>query len=170
MISMATNSKVLLTLDDSAASWKAAEYIGDLVRTMPELSICLVHAPDPMPPELQEFRGAEDPQREKVLEYQLKEKQNRWEQKARKAAVPLIDKAQFLLQQAGVAPDRIESRVLVLMHREDLVDEIIKTAREFGCDTIVTGRNAFPWMKELFVDHLGDEISRRAKGITVNVV
>jgi nucleotide-binding universal stress UspA family protein len=167
---MATNRKVLLTLDDSAASWKAAEYVGDLVRTTPELSICLVHAADPMPPELQEFRGAEDPQREKVLEYQLKEKQNRWEREARKAAAPLIGKAQFLLQQAGVAPDRIESRVLVLMHREDLVDEIIKTAREFGCNTIVTGRNAFPWMKELFVDHVGNEISRRAKGITVNVV
>jgi nucleotide-binding universal stress UspA family protein len=167
---MPANSKVLLTLDDSAATWKAAEYVGDLVRTTPELSICLVHAADPMPPELQEFRGAEDPQREKVLEYQLKEKQNRWEREARKAAAPLIDKARFLLQQAGVEQDRIESRVLVLMHREDLVDEIIKTAREFGCDTIVTGRNAFPWMKELFVDHLGDEISRRAKGIIVNVV
>jgi nucleotide-binding universal stress UspA family protein len=167
---MAANSKVLLPLDDSAASWKAAEYVGDLVRTTPGLSICLVHAADPMPPELQEFRGAEDPQREKVLRYQLKEKQNRWEREARKAAVPLIDKAQFLLQQAGVAPDRIESRVLVLMHREDLVDEIIKTARECGCNTIVTGRNAFPWMKELFVDHFGDEISRRAKDITVNVI
>jgi K+-sensing histidine kinase KdpD len=56
------------------------------------------------------------------------------------------------------------------MHREDLVDEIIKTARECGCNRIVTGRNAFPWMKELFVGYLGDEISRRANGITVNVV
>jgi len=101
---------------------------------------------------------------------QLKEKQNRWEREARKVAVPVLEKAQFLLQQAGVAPDRIESRVLVLMHRGDLVDEIIKTAHECRCNTIITGRNAFPWLKELFVDHLGDEISRRAKGITVNVV
>lgn len=84
--------------------------------------------------------------------------------------MPLIEQAQFLLQQAGIAPDRIESRVLVLFHREDLVDEIIKTAHERDCDTIVMGRNSYPWLKELFADHLGDEISRRAKGITVTVV
>jgi nucleotide-binding universal stress UspA family protein len=144
--------------------------VAELARTTNELSICLVHAADPMPPELQEFRAAEDPQREKVLEDQLKEKQNRWRQDARKAAVPLIEQAQSLLQQAGVRADRIESRVLVLMHREDLVDEIIKTAHECGCDTIVTGRNSFPWLKELFVNHLGDEMSRRAKDIRVELI
>jgi nucleotide-binding universal stress UspA family protein len=166
---MATNRKVLLTVDDSAATWKAADYVAELGRTTNELGICLVHAADPIPPELQEFRGA-DPQREKVLEDQLKEKQNRWERDARKAAVSLIEQAQSLLQQAGVGPDRIESRVLVLMHREELVDEIIKTAHERGCDTIITGRNSFPWLKELFVNHLGDEMSRRAKDIRVELI
>jgi hypothetical protein len=123
-----------------------------------------------MPPELQEFPGGEDPQQETALENQLKEKQNRWGQDAQKGAVPLIEQAQFLLQQAGVAPERIESRLLVLLHREDLIDEIIKTAGERGCDTIIMGRNSFPWLKELFVEHLGDEISRRAKGIPVKVI
>jgi hypothetical protein len=105
-----------------------------------------------------------------VLEDQLKEKQNRWGQDTRKAAVPLIEQAQSLLQQAGVGPDRIESRVLVLMHREDLVDEIIKPPMNAVCDTIVTGRNSFPWLKELFVNHLGDEMSRRAKDIRVELI
>lgn len=167
---MAANRKVLLAVDDSAATWKAADYVAELARTTNELSICLVHAPDPMPPELQEFRGGEDPQQQSVLEKQLKEKQNRWEQDARKAAVPLLEQAQFVLQQAGAAPERIESRILVLLHREDLTDEIIKTAHERGCDTIIMGRNSYPWLKDLLVDHLGDEISRRAKDISVKVV
>lgn len=72
---MAANRKVLLTLDDSTATWKATDYVAQLAGTANELSICLVHAADPMPPELQEFRGGEDPQQETVLENQLKEKQ-----------------------------------------------------------------------------------------------
>lgn len=55
------------------------------------------------------------------------------------------------MQKAGIRSDQIESRVLVLLHREDLVDEIIKTVRERGCDTIVMGRNSYPWLEELFV-------------------
>ena len=147
---MATNRKVLLTVADSSATWRAADYVAELASTTSHVGICPVHAAEPMPTELQEFSGA-DPQREEVLQEQLKEKQNRWERDARKAAVPLLEQAQSRLQKAGIRSDQIESRVLVLLHREDLVDEIIKTVRERGCDTIVMGRNSYPWLEELFV-------------------
>lgn len=61
---MATNRKVLLTVADSSATWRAADYVAELARTTSHVGICPVHAADPMPPELQEFRGA-DPQRKR---------------------------------------------------------------------------------------------------------
>jgi len=34
----------------------------------------------------------------------------------------------------------------------------------------VIGRNSFHWLKELFVDHLSEEISRRAPKLYVKVI
>jgi K+-sensing histidine kinase KdpD len=57
-----------------------------------------------------------------------------------------------------------------LAHREDLPDEILKAAQQAGCDTIVVGRNSFPWVKEIFADHLGDELEKNSQGISVAVI
>jgi hypothetical protein len=57
-----------------------------------------------MPPELQEFRGAEDTEEETALENQLEAKQERWKRRAEKTAQPVLGKARSTLQSAGVAP------------------------------------------------------------------
>jgi Universal stress protein family len=51
-------NKILLAVDDSPASWKAANYVADLARREKDLGIHIFHAIDPLPTELQEFRGA----------------------------------------------------------------------------------------------------------------
>jgi hypothetical protein len=84
--------KILLAVDDSLASRKAANYVADLARRKKELSIHIFHASDPLPTELQEFRGAENPDDEKTLDAELRRKRNSWEQKAKRAAEPLIKK------------------------------------------------------------------------------
>jgi nucleotide-binding universal stress UspA family protein len=166
---MVEHGKILVALDDSAASWKAVDYVVALVRDEPRLVIHLFHAAS-YPPELQEFRGAEDAREEEELEKQLKHKQKGWEQDIESAAAPLFKKARAALEWAGAAPEQIQSQTLALKHPEDLVDEILKSAYEFGCGTIVVGRNSFPWLKEIFVDHVGQEISRKAQDISVRII
>ena len=163
-------SKVLLAVDDSPASWKAVNYVAELVRKQKELAVHIFHAIDPLPAGLQEFRGAENPDEEKILEAELKQKQEAWRQKARSAAEPVIKRARFMLEQAGAVAEQITSQNSALMHREDLPDEILKSARESGCDTIIVGRNSFAWVTELFTDHLGEEIEQKADGISVSVI
>ena len=166
---MVERDKVLVAVDDSSATWKAIDYIVALVRNKPDLDIHLVHAAA-YPPELQEFRGAENVREEETLETQLNQKQERWEREIRSAAAPLFKKARAALEWAGATPEQIHSQTLPLKHSEDLVDEILQSARESGCHTIVVGRNSFPWLKEIFADHLGQEISRKAQDISVRVI
>lgn len=166
---MGKHDKVLVAIDDSAASWKALDEVADLVRTQPELGINLFHAAS-YPPALQEFRGAEGAKEEEKLDHQLKRKQEHWEREVERAAAPLFRKARAILERAGAAPEQVHSQASALNHREDLIDEIVKAANESSCGTIVVGRNSFPWLKELVVGHLGDEISRKASGISVRVI
>jgi nucleotide-binding universal stress UspA family protein len=163
-------NKILLAIDDSPASSKAASYVADLAGRKKEFGIHIFHAIDPLPTELQEFRGAENPHDEKILDAELKRKQNSWEQKAKTAAESLITKTRLLLEEAGLPPEHISSQNVVLMHHEDLTDDILKAARDFNCNTVVVGRNAFPWLEELFASHLGDEVERKAEGIFVSVI
>ena len=160
---------ILVGVDDSTATWKAVDHVAGLARTKQDFRIHLLHAAA-YPPALQESRGAEDTTEEEQVEKELERKQERWEQGVQRAAAQLFDKARAVLERAGVAPEKIESHVLTLAHREELVDDILKSAHQFDCRTIVVGRNCFPWFKEVFVEHLGDEISRRASDIAIKIV
>jgi hypothetical protein len=53
----------------------------------------------------------------------------------RGAAAHLFNKARGVLESAGTAPDQIQCHVVLLAHREELTDQILNSAREFGCGT-----------------------------------
>ena len=75
---------ILLAIDDSVASRKAIAYVAALARRQKGLGIHIFHAIDPLPTQLQEFRGAENPDDEKTLENELKLKQHSWHQEVNK--------------------------------------------------------------------------------------
>jgi nucleotide-binding universal stress UspA family protein len=155
-------SKILLAVDDSPGTWKAVNYVEDWL-SREEIAVHIFHALEPVPPALREFPGSENPHEETILEAQLKQKQKAWREKAKKAAEPVIKEIRLILEQAGAMPDQISSHCSALMHREDLPDEILKAARESGCDAIVVGRNCFPWVKEVFTDHLDEELKKKIR-------
>ena len=62
---------------------------------MPRL--VLLHALPPIPPELLEFGGAEDPEAERRLDAELKKEQAQWLDKAKKSANPILEKAKMIL-------------------------------------------------------------------------
>ena len=160
---------VLLAIDDSEASWRAIEETAAVVRNAPNLRVHLFHAIGPVPASLQEFRGAEDPVEERVLDQDLKRKQDAWLQKARAAGEALLARARRVLIEAGAPPDHITSETAPLLHYQDLAAEILRSARTCACRRIIVGRKSFSWLDELLTDHLGEELKKTADGISVSV-
>src|SRR5919108_6038174 len=97
--------KVLLAIDESPASQKAATHVAALLRQQKELAVHVFHAIDPLPSALQESRGAEDPIEEEIVEDELKRKQASWRERAKAAAEPLIRNVVSMLEQAGGMPE-----------------------------------------------------------------
>jgi hypothetical protein len=55
------NTRLLVVLDDSVPSRDAVEYVGKFVVKRRGFRICVIHVLPPLPPELPEYGGAEDP-------------------------------------------------------------------------------------------------------------
>ncbi|HEY7168355.1 MAG TPA: universal stress protein [Candidatus Binatia bacterium] len=161
---------LLIAVDDSEASWHAVEQAASLVRGNPGRRVHAFHAIGPVPASLQEFRGAEDPVEERVLEQELKRKQTAWLEKARAAADLLLAQVHGRLEQLGVLPDQITTETATLMHDDDLPGEILRAAQACGCRKILVGRKSFSWVDELLTDHLGERLQKSAEEISVSIV
>jgi len=163
-------NNLLLAVDDSDASMRAATYVGETVGTHTGFSIYLFHVLPPMPPELLEFGGSENPQEEETLSKQLREDQSKWIAQAKETAQPLFEKTKRVLQQHHVAPNKIHCEFSTSIHRPDVVRDLLEAAQNLQCETIVVGRNAFPSFKEMVHTHIGEELVKKGHGFTIWVV
>jgi nucleotide-binding universal stress UspA family protein len=75
-----------------------------------------------------------------------------------------------LLTNLGVPADRIDGRWFVPGPGGDLEQGILREAEKLGCETIVVGRRALPWYRELFHSHVADRLARHAQGQTLWIV
>src|SRR5438093_9703499 len=62
--SMSNAKHILIAVDDSEASYRAVTYVGSIIGGCEGFRVCLLHALSPLPRELLEFGGSEDPQQE----------------------------------------------------------------------------------------------------------
>jgi hypothetical protein len=68
-----SNAKyMLIAVDDPEASYRAVTYVGNIISGCEGFRMCLLHALPPLPRELLEFGGSEDPQQEEREETLLK--------------------------------------------------------------------------------------------------
>jgi len=166
---MTYNSKrILLCIDDSESSKHAVDYVAGLARGDDRFVINVFHAVGPVPVELREFSGAENPKTEEYLDSELQQKQDDWARMAKSEARPLIENARLQLSAVGIPTSTVTT--LLLKHGEDLVSEILRTASGNRCGTIVVGQSSFPWFKELFASHTGEELLKQSEGFVVCVV
>ena len=164
------SSNLLLAVDDSDASVRAATYVGETVGTHTGFSIYLFHVLPSMPPELLEFGGSENSKEEETLSKQLREDQAKWIVQVKEAAQPLFEKAIAVLQQLHVSPQKIHCEFSTSIHRPNVVRDLLEAAQNLQCETIVVGRNAFPSFKEMFHTHIGEELVQKGQGLTIWVV
>ena len=125
---------------------------------------------DPLPPDLLESTGAEDPEVEVRVEQNQERAQDR-----RVAKVRADTERQFAAQisqlsKARIPQQNILTHFVLLNQRDDLLKEIIDTARENNCGTIIVGRESSSWLRELFQPHVGEKLIAEIPDMAVCVV
>jgi nucleotide-binding universal stress UspA family protein len=161
------DTKLLVVLDDSAASKRAVKYVGKFVGKRKGFRICLLHVLPPMPSELLEHGGSENPMKESRLGANQKTEQQRWVSDAKRATQKSTDAARATLQTAGVSVGTVQALSYEPGENQDAADIILGVARGSRCRTIVVGRQSASWFQELFSEPLADELHRRGKEFSI---
>jgi Universal stress protein family len=156
---------MLVGIKDSNSSTHVLEYVAELAKGNSDFVVHAFHALGPVPLELREFRGAEDPKTEEKLDSLLHRKRQKWIETAGKPGSTPAGDARLRLSAKGVPENTVTTHLIVLDHKEDLIGEILKTASRNQCGTIIVGQSSFPWFKELFASHTARNCSNSPKAL-----
>ncbi|MEK6533127.1 MAG: universal stress protein, partial [Nitrospirota bacterium] len=85
--------RILLAVDESENSRRVARYVGSLLCRTPGVALTLFHVLKPMPRELLEHGGSEDPATEAQLSVQLRDEQEAWIRKEGEAECHILKQA-----------------------------------------------------------------------------
>ena len=167
---MARDRTFLVAIDDSEATLRTVSYVAEIISPQKELHLVLLHVLPPIPPELLEFGGSEDPKTEQQLDEQLKKEQAQWIAQAKQTAQPLIEKVKGMFLRVEISADMITTVFAESIHRPDFVRELLETAHNKHCGTIVVGRKSYPKFQEMFHHHVGEELVQKGEGFAIWVV
>lgn len=156
--------KILIAVDDSEESIRAVQYVGSLLRETHDVSVTLFHVLNPMPRELMEHGGSEDPEVENHLGEQLRKDQEEWLRTEGAIEYPILVKALERLGQTGFPIDRV---TLKFGYERDIADTIVDEARAGSYGTIVVTRHGPAGGKRLFGSSVTDRLLRDLSGVAL---
>jgi nucleotide-binding universal stress UspA family protein len=159
--------RVLLAVDESESSHRVVQYVGSLLHRTPDVAVTLFHVLKPMPRELLEHGGSENPAAEAELSVQLHNEQEVWIRKERESECHVLKKACETLTQSGFDASHV---ALKFGHEDDIARNILEEARSGHHETIVVGRHGTSRIKRIFGGGVTDQLLRDAKGFAIWVV
>lgn len=159
--------RILLAVDESQNSHRAVKYVGSVLRGRPDTAVTVFHVLKPMPRELLEHGGSENPAAEAQLGQQLRNEQEVWIRKEGESESHVLNKAYDTLTQSGLDRSQV---VLKIGHEDDVARNILEEARSGKHETIVVGRQGTSRIKRLFGGGVTDRLLRDAKGFAIWVV
>jgi K+-sensing histidine kinase KdpD len=124
----------------------------------------------PLPLELLEFGGTEEPRQEERDEACIKAEQARWLEAVAQAAEPVFTRAKYILHEARVPVHDVETHIADTIYRQDIILDILETAHARHCSTVVVGRKSYHGLKALLTSHISDELISQREGLAVWVV
>ena len=160
-------TRILIAVDGSGQSERAVEYVGGLLRATPDVQVTLFHVLKPIPRELLEHGGSENPKTEDGLSRTLRNQQEEWIQAESAREYPILAQALDVLGKAGFPLDRAATS---FGHEEDVVRNILEEARAGSYGTVVVGRHRSHGTKRLFGKDTVEQLLRDAKDLAVWVV
>lgn len=166
------NNRLLVVVDASSSSKSAVEYVARVLGHRRGFQLCLAHFLPPLPPILLEFGGAEDPEKERRLDAQLKTEQQQWIIAARNKAAPTLNWARAKLRKAGLPATSLTIQFSDPAGEQDSVsEEILELARRNKCRTIVVGRRSLSWLRRIATGKdLAERLVQQGKDLTLWVV
>jgi len=159
--------KILVAVDDSDQAVRAVQYVGSLLRDTHNVGVTLFHVLKPMPRELMEHGGSENPEIEDHLGVQLRKDQEDWVKTEGAIEYPILLKALERLGQTGFPIDRV---TLKFGHERDIADTIIDEAKSGNYGTIVVSRHETSGVKRLFGNGITDRLLREVSGVAIWVL
>lgn len=157
-------SKVLLAIDDSRASARALRHVAGMVAREEAREVVLFHALPPTPPRFLEHGGGDTPTEEHRKETRLDHERAQWLESARSAAQPTLTRARAELRRHGLGENRIHDVYFPTVHAHDVAVHVLESARQLSCGTVVLGREACPWYREIAARHVADDVAEHAGG------
>lgn len=162
--------RFLIVIDESSASKRALDYAARVIGGCRRFAIILLHLLPPLPPELLESGGAENPRKEQKIEAELRGEQRTWIDSAKKSAKTSLATAVRQLHKAGVPREDIHITFSDPGTDRDAAIAVLEQARGRRCHTVVIGHASHSWFRELAGGDLTEHLLRRGKGFTVWVV
>ena len=159
--------RILLAIDESENSHRVVQYVGSLLRRTPDVLVTLFHVLKPMPRELLEHGGSENPATEAQLSMQLRGEQEVWIRKERESECHVLKKACDTLVQSGFDISHVTVKY---GHEDDIARNILEEARSGHHETIVVGRHGTSRIRRIFGGGVTDQLLRDAKGFAIWVV
>jgi nucleotide-binding universal stress UspA family protein len=165
-----TNENLMVIVDESPATRRAVDYVTRMIGCQRGFHVYLLHLLPPLPAELLEFGGAEDPQEERKLQAELHRDQQDWIASAKEPARPVLSYAIGALRDAGLFTYEIELASSDPWDDRDATVAVLNQAREKRCHTIVVGKESHSWFRDLAGASLTERLLRDANEITLWVV
>lgn len=166
---MAGRQHILVAIDDFPMTQHLEDCLRKTIKDQTAVTVHLFHALGPLPPQLLESRGAEDPTDEKKVEAEQIQQQESWFIRARQEAEPLLQTATARLRDL-LSDAKIKSHFVLLYQREELAAEILKAAHDNDCATIIVGHKSYPWLREQFHAHTDVQLKSASPDVTVCAV
>ena len=160
-------SRILIAVDGSDHSARALRYVGTLLRDTRDAQVTLFHVLKPMPRELLEHGGSEDPAEEIRLAKELQQDQENWVRTESLFESPILLTALELFGQTGFPLDRVTMR---FGHEDDVAHTILDEARAGGYETIVLSRHGSNRLNRFFGGGITNQLLRNASGYTLWIV
>jgi hypothetical protein len=167
---MPNPKQVLVAIDDFQRAKHLIDYVGELAGGHDDFKIHLFHAAGPLPPQLLESPGAEGSAAEQHVEQTQVRQQENWFDRTRDKIAPQLASQKSRLIAANVPGTEIEIHIIPLNQKQDLVAEIVKTARDNDCGTIIVWHNSYPWIQEQFHTHISEQLVSESPDMAVCVV
>lgn len=165
---MENGKRILIAADASEASRRAVNYVAETINGDAAFHVGLVHFE--LPPRMTEWGGSEDPEIEARVSAERDRDYLEMEQKVIKKGRNLLENLRGSLAEKGIDVTGLLVQFAEPLDPKHVARDILKTAKDADYTTVVVGRHSFTGLKRLFQHHVGEELVRTGRGITIWIV
>jgi nucleotide-binding universal stress UspA family protein len=156
--------KILLALDSSEGAWRAVEYVARTFGQTPGVEVTLLNILSGLPPAFWDdghvLQDKEREARQRLVDQWQKDQEKGWQ--------GLVDKAKDTLVAAGIPVAAVAAKFKPKYY--DVAEDIVNSAVDEGCSTIVMGRRGLGKAKALLLGSVTSKVVHNAKGVAVTIV